>query len=218
MIAPMPTAANLRFLFTIALFALLALFAWKSGRRVYEEGPELDILEENGAVVLRWAHAVEAPMADRFEKAFAAWTGRTDHFIIELDSPGGALAEGRLVIDAIEDARRTMRIDTYVASGDECASMCVPIYLAGESRIAARDAQFMFHEPSSYDFVTDERVDKPGFEQRMTSEKFFDRYFVKSEMDPEWRENLRVAWKGRDLWFTGAELVEKGSGVVESLD
>src|SRR5690606_26734184 len=102
MIAPMPATNNLRFLVTIALFAALALFAWKSGRRVYEEAPDLDIREEGGAVILRWAHAVEAPMAERFEKAFARWKGKTERFVIELDSPGGAIVEGRLVIDEIE--------------------------------------------------------------------------------------------------------------------
>ncbi|HNS87338.1 MAG TPA: hypothetical protein PKH09_10580, partial [Parvularculaceae bacterium] len=80
-----------------------------------------------------------------------------------------------------------------------------------------KDAVFMFHEPSSYDLVTDERVRKPGFEQRMTSDRFFERYFVKSEMNPEWREKLRAAWKGRDLWFTAEQLVEQGSGVVEAI-
>ncbi|MCB2113930.1 MAG: ATP-dependent Clp protease proteolytic subunit [Parvularculaceae bacterium] len=206
------------FLLTPALFAVLALFAWKSGRKVYEVGPELEIREVGDAVVMRWAHDVAAPMAERFQTAFDDWKGRTDHIIIELDSPGGALAEGRLVVDAIEAMRATHLVATRVGSGDECASMCVPIYLAGEERIAARDALFMFHEPSSYDLVTQKRVDKPGFEQRMTSKRFFDRYFAASEMDPQWRENLRVAWKGRDLWFTAEELVEQGSGVVRTLD
>ncbi len=217
MIAPMPASNNLRFLVTIALFAALALFAWKSGRRVYEEGPDLDIREEGGDVILRWAHAVEAPMAERFEKAFARWKGKTERFVIELDSPGGAIVEGRLVIDEIEKIRRTHRVVAYVGSGAECLSMCVPIFLAGDERIAAKDAVFMFHEPSTYDLVTDERVRKPGFEQRMTSDRFFERYFVKSEMNPEWREKLRAAWKGRDLWFTAEQLVEQGSGVVEAI-
>lgn len=217
MIAPMPSPNNLRYLVTLALFAGLAIFAWKSGRKVYEEGPGLDIHREGGAVVLRWTHAVEAPMAERFEKAFAAYRNKTDRFVIELDSPGGALAEGRRVIDAIEKAKRTHQVATYVGRGAKCLSMCAPIYLAGDERAAAKDALFMFHEPSSYDLVTDERVEKPGFEQRMTSEKFFERYFAQSEMDPEWREKLRASWKGRDLWFTGEELFEQGSGVVEAV-
>jgi ATP-dependent protease ClpP protease subunit len=209
---------RLRFAVTAALLAALAFFAWKSGRRVFEEGPQLEITEEGGAVILSWRHAVEAPMAERFAAAFEEYGDRTDRFVIDLNSPGGAIAEGRLVIDAIERTKRTHRVDSHVGRGAFCLSMCVPIYLTGDGRNAARDATFMFHEPSSYDLVTDEKVDKPGFEQRLTSERFFERYFVKSEMNPEWRERLRAEWKGNDLWFTAEELVEQGSGVVKTVE
>lgn len=214
----MAIPTNIRFGATLALFAALGYFAWKSGRKVYDEGPTLDAYQKNGAVVLRWSHEVEAPMADRFAESFDHWKDRTDRFVIDLNSPGGALVEGRLVIEEIEKMKATHRVDTYVAAGAHCLSMCVPIFLKGEVRVAAKDAIFMFHEPSTYDLVTDEKVSKPGFETKMTSDKFFERYFVKSDMNPEWREKLRASWKGRDLWFTGEELVEQGSGVVERLD
>jgi ATP-dependent protease ClpP protease subunit len=214
----MPVQSRLKFALTIALFAALAVFAWKSGRKVYEEGPDLDARIDGGAVVLAWPHAVEAPMAQRFADAFGRWKGETDHFIIDLNSPGGAIVEGRLVIAEIEKIRKTHKLDTYVGAAANCLSMCVPIYLAGDTRTAAKDARFMFHEPSSYDLVTDERVNKPGFEQKMTSERFFERYFVNSEMNPEWRDKLHEAWKGRDLWFTAEELVAQGSGVVEGIE
>lgn len=154
-------------------------------------------------------------MAARFAHAFDQWRGRTDHFIIRLNSPGGAVVEGRLVIDEIERIKATHVVDTYVGAGGHCLSMCVPIYLTGDERRASADAMFMFHEPSSYDLVTDEKIRRPGFEQKMTSDKFFARYFANSKMNPEWRKRLRANWKGRDLWFTAAELAEQGSGVVE---
>lgn len=214
----MPSRNALKFALTLSLFAALSFFAWKSGRKIFDEGPEFEIVEVGGAVVLRWAHEVEAPMAERLAAAFEEWESRTDRFILDLNSPGGALVEGRMVIEEIERMKSTHRIDTHVGAGAHCLSMCVPIYLAGERRTAAADALFMFHEPSSYDFVTDERVKKPGFEQKMTSEKFFERYFVKSEMDAEWREKLREDWKDRDLWFTAEELVGQGAGVVKEIE
>lgn len=122
------------------------------------------------------------------------------------------------MIEEIEKMKATHRVDTHVASGAHCLSMCVPIFLMGEHRSAAANAVFMFHEPSAYDLVTDEKVSKPGFERKMTSEKFFERYFVRSDMNPAWREKLRANWKGRDLWFTGEELVEQESGVATGLD
>lgn len=208
---------RLRFALTAALFAALGYFAWKSGRSVYERGPELEIAENAGVVVLKWPHAIEAPMAARFAAAFAKYGDRTDRFVIDLDSPGGAVAEGRLVIAAIEATKKTRRVDTLVGRGAVCLSMCVPIYLAGDDRAAAPDATFMFHEPSSYDLVTAERIDKPGFEARMTSARFFERYFVRSEMNPVWRERLKERWRGKDLWLTAEELVAEGANVVETL-
>ncbi len=209
---------SLRFAATLALFAALAFFAWKSGRKVYETGPQLVIAEAGDAVILRWAHDVEAPMAERFATAFNLWKGKTGRFIIDLNSPGGSITEGRLVIETIERMKETHRVDAYVGDSAYCLSMCVPIYLAGERRTAAASAAFMFHEPSTRDLFTEEKIDRPGFEQRMTSEKFFDRYFASSGMDPAWRERLRVEWRGRDLWFTAGELVEQGAGVVERVE
>lgn len=203
---------------TLALFAALAFAAWKSGRRVYETGPRLEIRETENAVIFRWAHDVEAPMAERFAAAFEERRRRAGPIVIELNSPGGSLAEGRLVIDEIERAKRNFRISTRVNAEEFCLSMCVPIYLRGETRIAASSAIFMFHEPTSRDLFTDAEIDKPGFERRMTSAKFFERYFVNSEMKAEWRETLRENWKGRDLWYTASELVALDSGVVQELE
>lgn len=209
---------RLRFAATLALFAALAFFAWKSGQRIYETGPQLEIAEVGDAVILRWAHGVDAPMAERFASAFDDWKGRTGRFLIDLNSPGGSITEGRLVIETIERMKETHRVDAYVGEGAFCLSMCVPIYLAAERRTAAASAAFMFHEPSTRDLFTEEKIDRPGFEQRMTSEKFFDRYFAGSGMDPEWRESLRAAWRGRDIWFTAEALVEQGAGVVEAIE
>ena len=206
------------FALTVALFAGLVLFAVRSGREIYETGPELAIATEDGAVVFAWREAVEAPMAYRFREAFEASKNRSDHIIIDLHSPGGALIEGRRVIEEIERMKATHRVDTRVGAGGLCASMCVPIFLAGEDRIAAADARFMFHEPTSVDFFTDEKADKPAFERRMDAERFFARYFTQSPMNAAWREKLRVDWKGRDVWKTGAELVSEGSNVVTRVD
>lgn len=205
------------FALTLALFAALGVFALRSGRAIYETGPALAVYADDGAVVFQWDKPVEAPMAHRFREAFGAARGATDRIVIELDSPGGALVEGRAVIEEIERMKRTHHVDTRVRAGATCASMCVPIFLAGENRIAGADAAFMFHEPSSVDFVTDEKIDKPAFERRMDAERFFERYFTRSPMDAVWREKLREDWKGRDIWKTGAELVEEGSNVVTRL-
>ncbi len=157
-------------------------------------------------------------MAYRLGAAFADWKDRTRRIVIELNSPGGALIEGRSVIDAISRMKATHVVETRVAAGEICASMCVPIFLAGQKRIAGPGARFMFHEPSSVDYFTEEEAEKPAFEQRRDAERFFDRYFERSEMDPAWREYLRDAWTGRDVWKTAEELVAEGSNVVTQVE
>lgn len=207
-----------RFALTLALFAALALFALRSGREIYETGPDLAVTEEGGAAVFRWHEAVEAPMAYRFREAFEASKDKTDRIIIDLASPGGALAEGRSVIEEIERMKATHRVTTRVGPGATCASMCVPIFLAGEERLASSNSAFMFHEPSSVDYFTDKKANKPAFEQRMDAERFFERYFTQSPVDAAWREKLRQEWTGRDVWKTGEELVAEKSGVVTRVD
>lgn len=178
----------------------------------------MDVFEQNGALVFVWDKPVAAPMAFRFREAFEAVKAKSDRIVIVLDSPGGALIEGRRVIEEIERMKRTHRVDTRVKAGATCASMCVPIFLAGEERLASSNSAFMFHEPSSVDYFTDKKANKPAFEQRMDAERFFERYFTQSPVDAAWREKLRQEWTGRDVWKTGEELVAEKSGVVTRVD
>ncbi|MEM8770896.1 MAG: hypothetical protein AAGD92_04505 [Pseudomonadota bacterium] len=170
------------------------------------------------AVVLRWSSEVEAPMGRRFEEAYDEWRDRVSLFIIELDSPGGALAEGKRVIEAVDRMKRTHNVETRVRSWEKCLSMCVPIFLKGDRRVAAANSRWMFHEPTSYDAVTGERVDEPEFERRYVADRFFDRYFANSPMTPEWRAWLQQEWVGKDVWKSGRDLYKEGSGVVTELE
>ena len=139
-------------------------------------------------------------------------------FIIDLNSPGGAIAEGENVIRQIDAMRRTHQIDTRVRAGRACYSMCVPIFLQGEERIAAANARFMFHEPTARDYFTDEEVAQPEFEKRYTTARFVDRYFVNSPMNQTWLDDLLAQWRGRDIFKTARELDEEDAGIVTQLE
>ena len=52
----------------------------------------------------------------------------------------------------------------------------------------------------------------------MTAKRFFNRYFVHSEMDPDWRAKLEQEWQGGDVWKTGQELLDEGANVVMALE
>lgn len=205
-----------RILFVI-LVAIAGYLIWQQQSQLFADRGRLVTSHEGGAVVLSWHHDIEVPMERRFREAFAEWGNKAGTFIIDLSSPGGALLEGRNVIEAINEMKTTHTIITRVGSKAICLSMCVPIYLQGQKRIAARDSTWMFHEPSAYDYFSGEESELPEFEREHNAERFFDRYFANSEMDPKWAARLKQEWKGAEVWRTGAQLVSEGSNIVLEL-
>lgn len=202
------------------LLALAALLVQQNQDRLADEGGTLVVRPEpaRDAVRLSWRGGVDAPMGRRLEEAYAQWGGEVSLFIVELDSPGGALAEGKRVIDALEQIRSTHDLETRVGARRICLSMCVPIFLQGQERIAAPNSRWMFHEPASYDAFTGERGVAPEFERRYVADRFFDRYFATSPMTPAWQAWLREEWVGKDVWKTGRELMKEDSGIITRLE
>ena len=206
---------------TLLMFAATALMIARNEEFIFRDRGELTVAPDpNGpdTIVFTWRNKVEAPMARRFEDAYAEWKGKGRRILIDLHSPGGYLEEGEKVIRIIEEMKRTHIVDTQVGARRACYSMCVPIYLQGEERFAAPNARFMFHEPSTVDFYTGDKVERPQFERDYISRRYFDRYFGASPMDPEWRDKLAAEWKGKDLYYTARELVDQHSNIVTELE
>ena len=201
----------------VILSAIAVFLYWQKYQDTYKDEGRLLVSQEGDAVKLVWKTSIELPMARRFEEAYREWRDKTRKFIIILDSNGGALREGRFVIDVIEKMKQTHFVETRVEAGADCLSMCVPIYLRGDKRTAASNSRWMFHEPTSYDFVTGEKADRDDDDRREAGERFFQKYFVNSEMNPDWRSKLQEAWVGRDVWFSGQQLVNQNSNVITHL-
>lgn len=202
---------------TLAIFAAVVWLAVSGDRHAFDGAADVAVRGEGDALVFAWRSEVAAPMSRRLAEAFAERGFETGRIILEFNSPGGDLAEGREVIRLVERMKETHLVDTRVLSGDHCLSMCVPIFLKGERRIAGRYAHFMFHEPTAYDSVTHEEVRRPEFERRMDSDRYFRRYFETTEMDPDWGARLKAEWSGRDVWKSGRQLVAEGSNIVTEL-
>ena len=205
----------------IGMFGLAAYMAWDYQQRLLADKGRLKISQSQvvpGAVEFSWGHAIEVPMEQRFIDGFNEWRDKTNHFVISLHSPGGALREGRKVIDVIRQMKKTHKVDTYVGPGGACLSMCVPLFLQGQTRIASSSSKWMFHEPSSRDFFTDEKISEPEFERRAMVRRFVDRYFVNSPIAPKWRQNLLQVWKGKDIWANGAQLMAEKSNIITRLE
>ena len=106
----------------------------------------LSVKEEPDRIVLGWSGPVQEPMSERVAAALDRYKTDRRRLVLILNSPGGSIEHGRRVVAAIHSRDRA--IDTFVQKAGVCASMCVPIFLAGAERVADPEALFMFHEPS----------------------------------------------------------------------
>lgn len=206
---------------TLIMFTLTAVMITRNEDYVFRNEGRLTVKphsSDSDTVIFYWRSEVEVPMARRFAEAFDEWSDKADRIIIDLHSPGGATREGEDVIRIIEGMKETHIVDTRVRSRRACYSMCVPIFLLGDKRSAAKNARFMFHEPTAYDHFSGEEVKEPEFEKRYASEKFFNRYFVNSPMDPVWRDGLKAEWRGQDIWKSGKALMDERSNIVTVLE
>ncbi len=206
---------------TIALLAMTALMIARNEELVFrDEGrlvAEVDPSDPN-TVIFYWRNDVETPMARRFAEGFTEWKDKAVRIVIDLHSPGGAIREGEAVIREIERMKRTHIVDTRVRARCACYSMCVPIFLQGGKRSAAPSARFMFHQPTSYEYFTGERIEEPEWEREMAAQKFFRRYFVDSPITPAWRDQLALEWRGKDVFRSAQELVDERSNIVTDLE
>lgn len=204
-------------LILVALVALAGLLAWHHQSKLYEDKGRLTVAIRGETAVLAWNSQVELPMARRVSEAYETHQHDVKRFVLVLNSPGGSLHEGGEVIKIIERIKRSHAFHTLVGAKNNCLSMCVPIYLQGQKRLAAPDSRWMFHEPISVDAHTGDKVNKPKFEQEFFARRFFERYFTNSEMDPNWRRRLEADWNGKEIWKTGRQLVDEQANIVTDL-
>lgn len=203
---------------TMGMFALAAVIALRDDHAFMQSGPDVIVRERRNEVIFEWLFPIQPPMSARLAEAFDKYADKGKRIVINLDSPGGMVEEGGAVIAEIERLKERVEVETHVGAHRVCASMCVPIYMAGEVRTAAPTARFMFHEPTAYDEFSKEEVKRPAFEHQLDVERFFRRYIDPTEMDPAFAAELRESIKGRDVWFSARELAARKANVVETLE
>lgn len=192
----------------------------------------LSINEEADRIVLGWSGPVQEPMSEHLAAAFDRYGRDRRRLVLILNSPGGSIEHGRKVVAAIR--ARDRGIDTLVEKAGVCASMCVPIFLAGARRIADPEAYFMFHQVSLNSSAKDgmkehikgrelSDVEKASFarvvksiETHVTDEFFRNDIGIRG-VSAVWLAGMRQKISGRDVWMSGQQLVDEGSGIVDSL-
>jgi ATP-dependent protease ClpP protease subunit len=205
-----------------------AFFQLPSGSGDVASRQTLSISEEQDRIVLGWSGPVQEPMSERVAAAIDRYKGDRRRLVLILNSPGGSIEHGRKVVAAIR--ARDRAIDTLVQKAGVCASMCVPIFLAGTERMADPEAYFMFHQASfnsssSGNMKRQELSDSEKarlsraiktIETRVTDELFRSDIGIRG-VSTVWLTRMREKIAGHDIWMSGQQLVDEGSGIVDSL-
>jgi ATP-dependent protease ClpP protease subunit len=188
----------------------------------------LSVSEEPDRIVLGWSGPVQEPMSERVAAALVRYKTDQRRIVLILNSPGGSIEHGRRVVAAIRAQGRA--IDTLVQQAGVCASMCVPIFLAGDRRMADPDAWFMFHQ-ASLNRSASENVKRKEYtasekafhsqavkaiETRVTDDLFHSDMGIRG-VNTAWLARMRAKIPGRDVWMSGQQLVDEGSGIVDRL-
>lgn len=191
----------------------------------------LTVRDDAEKIVMHWKGPIAAPMHERLEEVFQRFEGDERRIVISLDSPGGSVDHGRQIMTLIHAQSHHRNIDTLVTKGSICASMCVPIYLTGFERGAHPNAKFMFHEatirfkPEAQRALQDlqrasPRLDVAGIRKHVATrvtDELFEGDIGHRGVDARWLTTMRDKIRGRDVWLTGRQLMDQGSGVVDKL-
>jgi ATP-dependent protease ClpP protease subunit len=205
-----------------------AYFQLPSGSGDVAARQTLSVREEPDRIVLGWSGPVQEPMSERVAAALDRYKADRRRLVLILNSPGGSIEHGRKVVSAIR--ARDRAIDTVVQNAGVCASMCVPIFLAGSRRIADPESYFMFHEASlnnsapqktkRHEFSDSERIlvsqVVKSIEGQVTDELFRNDIGIRG-VSAAWLDGMRKKISGRDVWISGQQLVDERSGIVDSL-
>lgn len=167
--------------------------------------------DQPSAVVFNWDGPVAAPMAIEVRAAWLQWkaTGRT-RIVLNLNSPGGNVQEGMRLISVLEEIKGSHALTTIVGHGRLCASMCIPIYLQGQERIAAATSSWLFHEVTNSDLSTGEIQ---GINPAL-SELLLRQYYRPAGVSEGWLAELRRITRGTDYWQTGQDLIAANTGII----
>jgi ATP-dependent protease ClpP protease subunit len=219
----MPSGSLNRLIWGVML-VLLVVLAFKTQDHFaayFATVGKLDVRAVPGedTVYLRWRGKIEAPMASRIAEAFERHKAEAHTFILSLSSPGGSLDQGAEVVRLLRRIGEAHTLVTGVEAGAICASMCVPVYLQGQRRIAAADAEFMFHEVNFRDFFSKEADrDIPESAIGAETDRLFDKYFEAAGVSQSWIRNVRAdVAGGHEVWKTGRQLFDENSGVVQQI-
>lgn len=165
-------------------------------------------IDESGDLRLVWVGKIMPGMANFLARSFNKHGRDARQVILMIDSLGGSVSEGESVIHVLRRIRKTHRLKTVVVRAGRCYSMCVPIFLQGKDRIAARSSVWLFHDVAR-------RNGRSGLEfDREETVRLYRRYFVEAGVSVAWLNEMLTEIRNADYWQTGQELITQRTGVI----
>ena len=114
-------------------------------------GVSLEFNKEDGTLYIDLSGPIVAGTADNVRAALGKYGTTLNRVVLFLDSAGGRVDHGDRVIEALNEIKLRHQLITVVPHGKLCASMCIPIFLQGKDRLAARASIWLFHEAAQRD-------------------------------------------------------------------
>jgi ATP-dependent protease ClpP protease subunit len=171
-------------------------------------GASLEFNKEDSTLYIDWSGPIVAGMADELRAALGQYGAVSQRVVLFLDSAGGQVEEGDRVIEVLNEIKRRHQLVTVVPHGKLCASMCVPIFLQGEDRLAARATIWIFHEAAQRQADGQPRTDMAE------TWRLFRKYYVPAGVSMHWLKSIAPMIKEADLWQTGGDLISTKSGII----
>jgi hypothetical protein len=206
------TFAGGAYLAPAAAIAVLTLLLTSANAAPSEEQPaagaSVEFNKEDGTLYIDWLGPIVAGMADNLRAALDKYGTISQRVVLFLDSLGGQVEEGDRVIEILNEIKLQHQLITVVPHGKMCASMCIPIFLQGEDRLAARASLWIFHEAA-------QRQANGGLRTDMAETwRLFRKYYAPAGVSMHWLKSIAPMIKEADLWQTGGDLISAKSGII----
>jgi len=168
----------------------------------------LEFNKEDGTLYIDLSGPIVAGTADNVRAALGKYGTTLNRVVLFLDSAGGRVDHGDRVIEALNEIKLRHQLITVVPDGKLCASMCIPIFLQGKDRLAARASIWLFHEAAQRDANGVLRTD--------TAEtwRLFRKYYAPAGVPARWLKSIAPMIEEADLWQTGGDLISAKSGII----
>jgi ClpP protease-like protein len=206
------TFAGRAYLAAAATIAVLTLLLAPANAVPSEEqaaaGASVEFNKEDGTLYIDWLGPIVAGMANDLRSAFDKYGAISQRVVLFLDSPGGQVEEGDRVIEVLNEIKLQHQLITVVPHGKLCASMCIPIFLQGEDRLAARASLWIFHEAAQRQANGGQRTDMAE------TWRLFRKYYAPAGVSMHWLKSIAPMIKEADLWQTGGDLISAKSGII----